>query len=174
MEDETIFSKQRVDPVFDDEQERQREQVRAFADRIARLLDSVIRVPGTSFRIGVDPILGLIPVLGDVAANLIGSTILFLAARLQTSKIVMVRMALNMGINAILGAVPGIGDLFSIWFRSNLKNAELLRRDATKRTTRANPGDWLFVTGLLVGTLATVIGTFALIVFGVRSLWNLA
>ena len=174
MEDETIFSKQRIDPVFDDEQERQREQVRAFADRIARLLDSVIRVPGTSFRIGVDPILGLIPVLGDVAANLIGSTILFLAARLQVSKIVMVRMALNMGINAILGAVPGIGDLFSIWFRSNLKNAELLRRDATKRTTRANPGDWLFVTGLLVGTLATVIGTFALIVFGVRSLWNLA
>ncbi len=173
MEDETIFSKQRLTPVLDEEQERQREQVRAFADGIARFLDSVIQIPGTSIRIGLDPLLGLIPGVGDVIANLIGSTILFLAAQLQVPKIVMVRMALNMGLNTILGAIPGIGDLFSIWFRSNLKNAELLRRYTSKRTTRATPGDWLFVTGLLVGTLAIVIGTFALILWGGQTLWNL-
>ena len=60
-------------------------------------------------------------------------------------------MAFNLGINTMIGTIPGFGDVFSIWFRSNLKNARLLRRYTSKRTSRATPGDWLFVIGLLVG-----------------------
>ena len=173
MEDDPIYTTPPIEPILDHAHEQQREQVRVFADFIARLLDSVIQIPGTSIRIGIDPLLGLIPGLGDVIANLIGSTILFLAAQLHVPKIIMVRMALNMGINTMIGAIPGIGDLFSIWFRSNLKNAELLRRYTTRRTTRATPGDWLFVIGLIVGTLAVAIGTVAFIILGIRTIWNL-
>lgn len=72
----------------------------------------------------------------------------------------------------MIGAIPGIGDLFSIWFRSNLKNAQLLRRYTSKRITRATPGDWLFVMGLLIGTFAITIGTFALLLWGFQSIWN--
>lgn len=161
-----------VEPLPNEAREQHREEVRAFADRIATLLDSVIQIPGTSVRIGIDPLLGLIPGLGDVIAALIGSTILVLAAELQIPKIVMVRMAMNVGINAMVGIIPGIGDLFSIWFRSNLRNAELLRHHAARRTTRATSWDWLVVIGFIVGTLALTVGTFTLIIMGLRTLWH--
>ena len=170
MADDPVFPQPPLEPVLDDEQERQREALRDSADSIARLLDSVVQIPGTTIRVGLDALLGLIPGLGDVVANSIGSTILFLAVKLDVPKIVIVRMAFNMGVNTMIGAIPGIGDLFSIWFRSNLKNAHLLRRYTSKQATRATPGDWLFVIGLLVGTFGIVIGTFALIMWGFKAL----
>ena len=172
MADDPVFPQQRLEAVPDDEQERQREAIRAFADYMARLLDSAVLIPGTSIRVGLDALLGIIPGFGDVIANLIGSTILVLAITIKVPKIVIVRMALNVGINTVIGAIPGVGDLFSIWFRSNLKNAELLRRYTSKRTTRAPPVDWLFVIGLLIGTFAIAIGTFALLLRGAKALWT--
>ena len=172
MTDEPEYSRQRAEPVLDDDQEQQRETLRDSADSIARLLDSVVQIPGTSIRVGWDALLGLIPGLGDWIANLIGTTILFLAVKLQVPKIVIVRMALNLGINTLVGTIPGLGDVFSIWFRSNLKNARLLRRYTSKRTTRATPADWLFVIGLLVGTFGIAIGTLALVLWGFQTLWN--
>ena len=172
MTDDSAIPPERVEPVLDDEQERQREALRDSADSLARLLDSVVQIPGTSIRVGLDALLGLIPGLGDGIANFIGSTILFLAVKLNVPKIVIVRMAINVGINTIVGAIPGIGDLFSIWFRSNLKNARLLRRYTSTRTTRATPGDWLFVVGLLIGTFAVAVGAFALILWGFQTVWS--
>ena len=174
MTDEPEYSRHRPEPILDDdEQERQREALRASADSIARLLDSVVQIPGTSIRFGLDALLGLIPGLGDWIANLIGTTILVLAVKLEVPKIVIVRMAFNLGVNTLIGTIPGIGDVFSIWFRSNLKNAKLLRRYTSKQTTGATPGDWLFVIGLLAGTFGIAIGTFALILWGFKTLWNL-
>ena len=170
MADDPAFPQPPLEPVLDDE--REREALRDSADSLARLLDSVVQIPGTSIRVGLDALLGLIPGLGDWIANFIGSTILFLAVKLDVPKIVIVRMAFNVGLNTLLGAIPGIGDLFSIWFRSNLKNARLLRRHTSKRTTRATPGDWLFLVGLLIGTFAVAIGTFALILWGFQAIWS--
>lgn len=172
MADDPAFPQQHLKPVLDDEQERQREALRDSADSLARLLDSVVQIPGTSIRVGLDALLGLIPGLGDWIANFIGSTILFLAVKLQVPKIVIVQMALNLGLNTLIGTIPGLGDAFSIWFRSNLKNARLLRRYTSKQTTRATPGDWLFVIGLLAGTLGISIGTLTLILWGFKTLWN--
>lgn len=172
MNNEPEYSRHRPEPVLDDEQERQREALRDSADSIARLLDSVVQIPGTSIRVGLDALLGLIPGLGDWIANLIGTTILFFAVKLEVPKIVIVRMAFNLGINTLIGTIPGLGDMFSIWFRSNLKNARLLRRYTSKQTTHATPGDWLFVIGLLAGTFGIAIGTFALLLWGFKALWN--
>ena len=173
MTDEPEHSRHSPEPILDDEQERQREALRTSADSLARLLDSVVQIPGTSVRVGLDALLGLIPGLGDWIANLIGTTILFLAVKLEAPKIVIVRMALNLGVNTLIGTIPGLGDVFSIWFRSNLKNARLLRRYTSKQSTRATSGDWLFVIGLLIGTFGIAIGTFALILWAFRALWNL-
>ena len=170
MADDPAFPQQPLEPVLDDE--REREALRDSADSLARLLDSVVQIPGTSIRVGLDALLGLIPGLGDWIANFIGSTILFLAVKLDVPKIVIARMAFNVGINTLLGAIPGIGDLFSIWFRSNLKNARLLRRYANQQTTHATPGDWLFLVGLLIGTFAVAIGAFALILWGFQAVWS--
>ena len=111
--------------------------------------------------------------LGDIVANLIGSSILFLGTQIQIPKIILVRMAMNMGINTLLGSIPGIGDLFSIWFRSNEKNAQLLRRYTTQTTSYSTPADWLFVIGLIVLMLTLIGGIFTGVILGIRTIWNL-
>jgi hypothetical protein len=121
----------------------------SFARFLADLLDQRFTIPGTSIRVGLDPILGLIPVIGDVLANLTGSAILLIAAQLHLPKIVLLRMGLNIAFNAIIGAIPVFGDIFSIWFRSNLRNAQLLERYAARDARRADPRDWLFVVGII-------------------------
>jgi len=105
--------------------------------RIARLLantlDRSIVIPGTDIRLGLDPLIGLIPGVGDAIASLAGSMILFLAAQVQVPKIVLIRMSLNVAINGLLGSIPLIGDLFSVWFHSNVRNVELLERHGGER-----------------------------------------
>ena len=158
MEEQSKYHKPTAEPVLENGPGigLDKEQARAFADFIAKLLDSAFFIPGTRIRIGLDPLLGLIPGFGDIVANLIGSSILFLATQLQVPKIILVRMAMNMGINTVLGAIPGIGDLFSIWFRSNERNAQLLRRYTNQTTSRSTPSDWLFVVGLIVLMLTII------------------
>ena len=118
--------------------------------RIARLLantlDRSIVIPGTDIRLGLDPLIGLIPGVGDAIASLAGSMILFLAAQVQVPKIVLIRMSLNVAINGLLGSIPLIGDLFSVWFHSNVRNVELLERHGGERRA-STVWDWLFVMG---------------------------
>jgi hypothetical protein len=123
---------------------------------LADLLDQRFTIPGTSIRIGLDPILGLVPGIGDLIANLTGSVILFIAAQYGLPKIVLLRMGFNVALNAMIGAIPIFGDIFSIWFRSNVKNIALLDRYARGETRRASLGDWLFVIGLVMGVLVVL------------------
>jgi hypothetical protein len=150
-----------------------REDLRRFADLIARLLDTSFQIPGTGIRFGLDPLLGLLPGVGDALAGLIGSTILVLAAKLQVPRIVLVRMSANMAVNAIVGAVPFVGDAFSVWFRSNARNAELLRRHAAAERRPSTLRDWLFVLSLGTGTLLIVLGAIVLVLWGISALWRL-
>ncbi|MDT7041049.1 DUF4112 domain-containing protein [Candidatus Nitronereus thalassa] len=170
MDDQTKYRRPTVEPVLEEDQDR--EQIRAFADFIARLMDSAFLIPGTRIRIGLDPLLGLLPGAGDIIANLIGSSILFLATQLQVPKIIMVRMALNMGLNTVIGAIPGFGDLFSVWFRSNEKNAQLLRRHTTRSASPTTSGDWVFVIGLTLLLFISVGAILTLIVLGIQSIWK--
>ena len=146
-----------VDPTPIDEYEES-EHWKRQADRIAQVLDTMIRIPGTNIWIGLDPILGLIPGIGDACSNLIGSSLLYIATRLHVPKIIMIRMAMNIGLNTIIGAIPGIGDVFSIWFRSNLKNAQLLRRFSKQARPSSRASDWVFVIGLTLLTLGIIFG----------------
>ncbi|MDN5942622.1 MAG: DUF4112 domain-containing protein, partial [Nitrospira sp.] len=110
----------------------QREAMVATAEFLAKILDTTVKIPGTPFYVGLDPLLGLIPGVGDMIANLIGTVILILAARLCVPQIVIARMSLNLLINGTVGAIPILGDLFSIWFRSHARNADLLKRAAAQ------------------------------------------
>ena len=128
-----------------------------FVRFLADLLDQRFTIPGTSIRIGLDPIIGLIPGIGDAVANFAGSAILIVAAQFHLPKIVLLRMGLNVAINAIIGAIPVFGDIFSIWFRSNAKNAQLLEGYARTESRRAGLQDWLFVAGIIAGLLLIVL-----------------
>jgi hypothetical protein len=130
---------------------------RLFARFLAELLDQRFTIPGTSIRFGLDPLIGLIPGIGDTLANLAGSTILFIGAKFNLPKVVLLRMALNIALNTLLGAIPFVGDLFSIWFRSNVRNAQLLERYASQQRQRAAPSDWLFVFAVIGALLLLLI-----------------
>ena len=119
---------------------------------IALLMDNLVRVPGTQFRVGIDPLIGLIPGLGDTGAAMISALALVQAARQGVPKVVLVRMSLNILINELIGIVPVIGDAFSFWFKSNARNYELIKKHtaAPGRARTAGRSDWLFVVGVLV------------------------
>ena len=148
-----------------------REHLLAIADILAKVLDTSIRVPGTSWSIGLDPLLGLIPGIGDVIANLIGTVILGIATCLQVPRIVLTRMSLNLLINGTVGAVPIVGDLFSVWFRSHARNAALLREAALK-PDRETHADWFYVAGIIGGTVALLLLTIAFVIWSVIKLWT--
>ena len=130
-----------------------REDLGQLAQALAQLLDSSLTIPGTRIKIGLDPLIGLIPGIGDFISNAIGSSLLFLATKAGVPRIVILRMSLNIVINMMIGAIPGIGDLFSIWFKSNLQNAQLLHRHC--QTTAPVPTliDWVYVSGIVIGMI---------------------
>jgi hypothetical protein len=140
-----------------------------FARLVADLLDQRFTIPGTDIRIGLDPILDLIPGVGDVVANLAGSLILLTAARLKVPKVVLARMGFNVAINALIGAIPVIGAVFSIWFRSNAMNATLLERHAAAEGRRAELSDWLFVLGVVAVVALIAAGVVSVVVWLFRA-----
>lgn len=148
-----------------------REHLLAIADILAKVMDTTVKIPGTSWSIGLDPLLGLLPGIGDVIANLIGTIILGLATRLQLPRIVLARMSLNLLVNGTVGAVPIVGDLFSVWFRSHARNAALLR-EAAMKPDRETHADWFYVVGIIGGTMALLLLAIAFIVWVVYKLWS--
>jgi hypothetical protein len=114
-------------------------------------------VPGTRIRFGLDPILGLVPGLGDAAGALLGAAILMEAYRRRMSRATLMRMAAKIILDATAGAIPLFGDLFDFVWKSNRRNLDLLDRHATKpaMSQRADRR-WM----------ATVIGVLGLICIG--------
>ena len=143
-----------------------------FAKFLADLLDQRFTIPGTSIRIGLDPIISLIPGIGDLLANLTGSMILVVAAQLGVPKIVLVRMGMNIAANTLLGAIPIFGDIISIWFRSNVRNVELLQRYLGRQSKRVDSSDWLFVILLIVGLLVLFGGVVVAGIWFFKQIWE--
>jgi hypothetical protein len=139
----------------------------SIARVIATILDTAFYLPGTSIRIGLDPIIGLIPGFGDTLAGLLGSSLLFLGAQIGLPRIALVRMSLNVFLNAVIGAIPGVGDVFSFWFKSNMRNLALIQRYEREPHRVATTGDWIFVLGVILLMLVL----FVLITIG--TLWLL-
>ena len=96
--------------------------------RIANLLDTAIGIPGTKFRIGLDPILGLIPGGGDLITASISAYMIYLAARFGLKKEEIGKMIFNVGIETVAGSVPIVGDIFDAYFKANIRNLEILER----------------------------------------------
>ena len=128
---------------------------------VSRLLDTVFRVPGTRIRFGLEPIIGLIPVLGDQAATLISAALLFRSLQHRLPKVALARMSLNLAINGLVGMIPVLGDLFVLWYKPNVRNYRLLQRYAGQAKPNSR-GDWLFVLGIVGVTffLITLFGAF--------------
>ena len=96
--------------------------------KLSRLMDTAFRIPGTPFRIGWDPIIGLLPGLGDLIDTAFSAYLLFLASQFGLPKNVLGWMVFNIGLEAIVGSIPLIGDVFDAFYKSNIRNLALLEQ----------------------------------------------
>ena len=115
--------------------------------RWSTLLDSVFAFPGSGIRFGWDPILGLVPGLGDVVTPLFSVAIVVTGMQLGMPRVVQLRMLLNVAIDAVVGAVPLVGDAFDVAWKANDRNMRLLERHAWEERPPSR-GDWLFVVAI--------------------------
>jgi hypothetical protein len=102
--------------------------VRCRLEAMEMVLERAMVVPGTNYRIGLDAIAGLIPVVGDVITASMGAWLVWEARNLGMSKFQLVRMAGNVAVDTAVGAIPFLGDAFDFIFRSNTKNLRILKR----------------------------------------------
>lgn len=150
-----------------DRDELQRRLVRLR--NLARVYDAGIRIPGTRFEFGLDPLVGLVPGLGDAVGAGLATYIVFEAARSGVPRSVLVRMLLNVGIDALIGAFPVVGDLFDAAWKANLKNVDLLEEHlADPRATRHASRRLLVAIGLVL--LLVFAGAVALALVVLRAL----
>jgi hypothetical protein len=125
-------------------------------------MDDLFRVPVLGWRVGLDPLIGLIPGLGDTASSLVSFYILAAAVRYRVPKITLLRMGLNLGIDYAVGSLPLVGDLFDAWWKSNHKNLDLLKQRATVSADEARAGrasDWLFVGAIIIGLIGLAVAS---------------
>lgn len=96
-------------------------------DKYSAWLDSRFRVPGTNFRFGLDPIVGLVPVAGEIASFLASALLVIAMARHGASGEIAVRMLINITLDSIIGSIPVIGNIFDFFMKPNERNLRLLK-----------------------------------------------
>ena len=102
--------------------------IRRRIETMEAVLEGLFVIPGTRFRVGLDSMVGLIPVVGDLATAAMGAWIVWEARNLGMSKWQITRMAANVGIDTLVGAIPFAGDLFDFLYKSNTKNLRIIRK----------------------------------------------
>lgn len=102
--------------------------VRRRIEMMEAVLEGLFVLPGTNRRVGLDSLVGLIPVVGDLATAAMGAWIVWEARNLGMSKWQLTRMAANVGFDTVIGAIPFAGDIFDFFYKSNSKNLRIIRR----------------------------------------------
>ncbi len=140
--------------------------------QIGHLLDNAIVIPGTKYRIGLDPLLGLLPGGGDLAGVALSAYIVFEAARFGVPKSTVGRMVVNLVADTLLGTLPVLGDFFDFTWKANSRNLALLESHVTAGTLQRR-ADRRFMLGL--GIVLGLIVLFAglLITAIAAALWHI-
>lgn len=133
--------------------------------RWARLFDSAFRIPGTNIRFGIDPIIGLVPGVGDLASPVLSLFMIWQGARMRVPKIVLARMVFNAVIDALSGVVPVAGDLFDFGWKATEWNLALLERHAMPGQ-RATSFDYVFVILCCAAIVAAAVLPILLVWWG--------
>jgi hypothetical protein len=102
-------------------------------EALARLMDGAFVLPGTNIRFGLDGIIGLVPVAGDMIAGLVSTYLVWEARQLGAPRWLIARMLANVFLDTTLGSIPVVGDAFDVLFRANMKNMALLRRHLERK-----------------------------------------
>ncbi|HEY9610099.1 DUF4112 domain-containing protein [Allocoleopsis sp.] len=131
--------------------------------RLSHILDNAISIPGTSYRIGIDPIIGLLPGGGDFLGTALSAYIVLEAARMGAPRDTLVQMVWNIIVDTLSGTVPVLGDFLDVTWKANTKNIVLLEEHLKIPNSQPTKKvDWLFLAGLFGVLLLVVAGVAAL------------
>ena len=149
-----------------EDRSQSRSSIESVFKFISLIMDRLIRIPGVKKRLGLNPIVDLVPGFGDIAAALISVSVLVYGIRHGIPKILLGRMALNVLINEVVGIIPVVGSVFAFWFQANTRNYDLVR-DHLDTPHRSTTRDRIFV-GIVLGLVVLVIlggifGTFLML-----------
>ncbi|BAY28500.1 hypothetical protein NIES2107_03300 [Nostoc carneum NIES-2107] len=139
--------------------------------QLSRILDNAITIPGTQVGVGIDPILGLLPVGGDFLGVMLSCYIVVEAARLGVPRATIGRMVFNIIVDGLVGSFPMLGDLFDFAWKANSMNIQLLE-DNLKFSSQTQKADRLFIFALVAGLLVIAIVLVVLPVILIRLLWQ--
>jgi hypothetical protein len=149
--------------VLPPEDRHPRSSVESVFRFVSLVMDRLIHIPGLKKRLGLNPIIDLVPGFGDIAVALVSVSVIVYGIRRRVPKIVLGRMALNVLLNEVVGLIPIIGSAFAFWFQANTRNYQLIRGhiDTPGRSTKS---DKIFVsvvfTLVIFVILAGIIATF--------------
>ncbi len=149
-------------------EERRQVEIDEGLENLSHYLDGLFRVPGTSWRFGLDSLIGLIPNVGDTLTSFASFYILLAGVRYGVPKITLARMAFNIGLDYIIGTIPFIGDAFDFVWKANKQNMDLIRTRATG--VKGTGSDYAFVfviLGLLVLLLISSILVSVYVVYSI-------
>jgi len=139
--------------------------------RLAWLMDDFINIPGTKFKVGFDPLLGLLPWLGDAAGSIVSSFMISEAARLGVPKSLLLKMAFNIIVDALLGVLPLVGDIFDFGWKANSRNFKLLEKYLEKpRKTVIESRLFVVILIVLIVGFVVFLGTVFFLFF--QAIWN--
>ncbi|WP_313331969.1 DUF4112 domain-containing protein [Sphingobium yanoikuyae] len=102
--------------------------IRRRIEMMEAVLEGLFVIPGTKRRVGLDSLVGLVPVVGDIATAAMGAWMVWEARNLGLSKWQLTRMAANVGVDTLVGAIPFAGDIFDFLYKSNTKNLRIIRK----------------------------------------------
>ena len=131
----------------------------AWAEQLVRVLDDGFTIPGTRIGVGLDALLGfLFPTLGDALTGLGSLSLLALAFQMRLPKVIVLRMVFNIAVDVLIGCLPFVGDAFDLFWRSNRRNLELVRRYSHDPLRRPDALDYLIVgLGFTLAAAAVVL-----------------
>ncbi|MBX3266596.1 MAG: DUF4112 domain-containing protein [Acidobacteria bacterium] len=153
--------------------EKRRElEIEEGLDNLAHYLDGLFRVPFTTWRFGLDSLIGLVPNVGDTITSFASFYILLAGVRYGVPKITLLRMAFNIGLDYVVGMVPFLGDAFDFFWKSNKQNMDLIRTRATGQKGTGSDYAFVFIIiGLLILLLLSSIFVSVYVIYGI--LWEI-
>jgi hypothetical protein len=140
--------------------EEQNEEKLLRLKLLSNRLDEIITIPRTKYKIGIDPIIGTIPIIGDLLGSIISIYILYSGSKMGLSSRIIAKMSLNIGFDFVLGLIPIIGDIFDMGWKANKRNVKLIENNINKYDEN------IALNNLIVATLITLILASFLIILG--------
>tara|TARA_Y100000746_G_scaffold210404_1_gene200696 strand:+ start:373 stop:810 length:438 start_codon:yes stop_codon:yes gene_type:complete len=131
--------------------------------RLSERLDNTFTIPGTKYKIGIEALIGAVPIIGDLIGGILASYIMYSGMKMGAPPRIIARMAVNIAIDFAIGSIPIIGDLFDFVWKANRKNVELIE-DATLDDKEEQKLNYLIITALilvLLGILLLILTMFS-------------